>query len=103
MTMPNPTPSFTELTDSQKVLVFSLALNELQKDVSVHNRLLVTGNGELPIPERLRTLEEYVTNVKFWARFIGTILIAQTISFTFGIWIAIIKFLPVLERIATTP
>ena len=78
-------------------------LTEIELDTRKHHELLITGNGGLPIPERLRTVEDYVKNMKYWARFIFGAIIIQTIAFLFGIVIAVARFLPVLERLAKQP
>lgn len=100
------------LTDSQKTHIrilqnitsINTRLNDLQHDVSFHNQLLVTGDkGELTIPERLRNVERFIDSMNHWGRFIGGALIIQTVAFFAGIIIAIVRFLPLLERLADSP
>lgn len=96
------------LTDSQKTHIrilqnitsINTALNDLQHDVTVHNRILITGNGELPLPERMRNVERYMGNLNYWGRIVGGALIVQSIVFFAGIVVALVRFLPVLEQIA---
>lgn len=106
------TPEFLAgLTDSQKVHInilqninsINTAINDINHKVLAHETILVTGNGKPSLQERMRNVEEYITSLKFWGRAIGLALLAQTISFLVGIVIAIYKFLPVLERLASQP
>jgi hypothetical protein len=98
------------LTDSQKLniqIVQSLnsmntAINDVRHDVSVHDKLLISGNGVPSMQERLRDIEKYIEGIKFWSRFIGGAIVLQTLAFFIGIIIAMIRFLPVLEKIAST-
>jgi len=112
--MPNSdlTPDIlANLTDSQKTHIrilqnitsINTALNDIQHDVNVHDKLLITGNGELPIPERIRNVEKFIDSMNFWGRFVGGALVVQTISFFIGIIVALVRFLPVLERLANKP
>jgi hypothetical protein len=93
----------THIRILQNITSINTALNDMQHDVSVHNKLLITGNGELPIPERLRNAERFIATTNYWGRFIGGALVVQTIAFFIGILIAIVRFLPVLERLAAQP
>lgn len=76
---------------------------EIEADTSVHHRLLITGNGELSVLERLRREEDFTKGMKYWLRFVGGALILQTLTFFVGIIVALIRFLPILERIAQQP
>lgn len=101
----------TNLTDSQKINIqiiqnltsISTALNDIRHDVSVHDKLLVTGNGEPSLQERVRSLEKFVETILYWSRFVGGAIIVQTLAFFIGIIVALVRFLPVLERLATQP
>ena len=108
--MPNDlTPEFIAgLTDSQKINIqilqnltsLNTRINDIGHDVSVHDKLLVTGNGVPSIPERLRVLEQFRDDVKYWSRFIGGALVLQALAFLVGIVVAIVQFLPILKQIA---
>lgn len=99
------------LSESQKINVqiiqslnsVNTAVNDLRHDVNIHDKLLVTGNGEPSLQERLRNVESYVNGAKYWSRFIGGAVVVQTLSIFVGIIIALIKLLPVLEKIASSP
>lgn len=96
------------LTDSQKINIqiiqhltsLNTAINDLRHDVSVHDKLLVTGNGEPSIQERVRNLEKFVEGILYWGRFVGGAIVIQTLAFFIGIIVALVRFLPVLERLA---
>jgi len=110
--LPDLTPEIAaNLTDSQKInikLIQSLntvntALNDLQHDVRIHDKLLVTGNGELPIPERIRNIERFVDTFKFWQRTVAVALILQTVTFGTAAIIYFIKLSPLLDALAKRP
>lgn len=106
--MPSPasTPDFNDLSDSQKMLIVSLAINDMQSNIERYNKILITGDngGQLPLLERVRNLETYIngmkSSMKFWGRTIGAALLVQTLTFLAGIIIALVRFLPVLENLS---
>lgn len=109
MTLSGITPEvLANMTDSQKINVqiiqnltsINTALNDLRHDVNVHDKLLVTGNGEPSMQERLRNLEKFVDNMMYWGRFVGGAIVIQTLAFFIGIIVAMVRFLPVLEKLA---
>lgn len=114
MTMPNK-PSVTDfynMTETQKLNILWTGITELwnksaeiETTVKEHEKLLITGDGEneLPVMERLRNVESYVASWKYWGRFVGGILIAQTLAFIGGVVVAVVRFLPILERLANKP
>jgi hypothetical protein len=91
-------------SDSKKILVLSLALNQIQTMVGRLWEMMVTGTPkELPIPERIRNIETFVDGIKFWGKFVGTAILLQTLAFaSAAIWYAI-KLLPVLEKLSKLP
>ena len=95
------------LSDSQKINVNIISLNtrmnDLQTDVSTLNKVVLLGNGELPLRETVRSHDEFIKGIKYWTRFIGGALVLQTITFGIATIIVIVKFLPVLEKLATNP
>lgn len=96
-----PTPE--NPTQDQQVLILSLAVNEMQTKISKHHTLLVEGNGEKPLPERVRNLERFQDRFEYWAKFLGGALILNFLGFAGGIIVAVVRFLPVLERLANQP
>lgn len=75
----------------------------IEADTRVHDKLLLTGNGEPSLMERVRRLEEFENKFEYWAKLIGGALLLNFIAFFVGTMVAIIRFLPVLERIANQP
>ena len=83
-------------------------LNETQADVEILKASVITGTGNnLSLSERVRTLEAFAEGVKdtikYWGRLIGGALLLNFIGFSTGIIIALIKFLPVLQKLAEKP
>ena len=106
MTMPTSTPttpSFDDMSDQQKLLVMSIAINDLQTIQRKHHTILVEGNGVAPVLARLRDVEKFIANTQYWQRFIGGALIAQTITFGVAAIIYFIKLVPVLDKLSKMP
>lgn len=99
------------LTDTQKIFAsvienqisINTAVNALQEIQTKHHKILLEGNGELPLPERVRNIEAFIGNSKYWGRFIGGAMIVQTIAFAFAVVVALVRFLPLLESLANQP
>ena len=92
------------LDEQDRRLIMSLAINELQTKVSRHESILVTGGEhELPLVERVRNLERYIENTKYWTRLVASALVVQTLAFGGSVIWAAIKLIPLLERLARTP
>lgn len=96
------------LTDSQKlalnIVTMNTAINDLQTDLREINKILVQGgDGELPLREQVRNNTTFILSIKYWTRFVFGALVLQTIAFGAGIIIALVRFLPVLERLANQP
>lgn len=107
-----PPEVYNDLPDSQKIHIKMLqnitslntVVNDMQHKVNVHDEALVTGgNGKPSIQERIRTMEKYIDNLQYWGRFVGGALVVQTLGFFIGIVIALVRFLPLLERLANKP
>jgi|ERR1044072_6662143 hypothetical protein len=96
------------LTDSQKINIkiiqnltsLNTALNDTQHDVSVLNKLVVTGNGEPALMERMRSLEAFVNNTKYWLRLVAGAMVLQIITLGLGAVIYFIKLAPLLDKLA---
>lgn len=102
MTMPADVTS--TFTDEQKmamnIITMNTAINTLQEDMAIVNKVVLLGNGEPPLREMVRNHDTVIKNIQYWSRFVGGALVLQTIAFLTGIIVAVIKFLPVLERLA---
>lgn len=103
--------AIASLTDTQKINIriiqnltsINTALNDLRHDVGVHDKILVTGNGVPSLQERLRNLESYTDALKYWGKFVGGAIIIQTVAFFVAIVVALVRFLPLLEKLAAAP
>ena len=99
------------LTNTQKINIkiiqnitsLNTAINDLRHDVHEHDKLLITGNGTPSLQERLRNLESYTDALKYWGKFVWGAIIIQTVSVFVAIIIAIVRFLPLLEKLAGQP
>lgn len=99
------------LTDSQKINIkiiqnltsLNTSLNDTQHDVVILNKLVVTGNGEPALMERVRNLEKFVDGFKFWQRTVAVALVLQTITFGVAAVIYFIKLTPILDALAKQP
>lgn len=81
----------------------SLALNDVQTKVIELYKIVKTGNGEVSLLERVRNVEKFVSSFQYWSKFLIGALIIQTLAFLGGVIVALIRFLPVLERLANKP
>lgn len=97
------------LTDSQKVHIkilqnqasISTVMNDITSAMNMYNKLIITGeDGKPSMQDRMRRVEEFIDNWKYWVRLIGGALIIQTITFFFATIIALIRFLPLLEKLS---
>lgn len=117
-----PPIDIPNMTDSQKVLNMLRdgliahdtrlqglrdGLNETDTKVHTLETIVITGDKELPHTERIRKLEGYVGDIRdafrYWGRLVGGALLLNFLAFLGGIIVAIVKFLPVLERLANHP
>lgn len=102
---------FYEMSESKKMNILWTGVSEIWNKVAeletsskAHNALLIVGDGDtLPLVERMRNAEGYISNLKYWGRFIGGALVLQTLAFLFTVIVAIVRFLPLLEKIAAQP
>lgn len=101
--MSNQNDQFEDLTESQKFLVLSMNLNAIQAKVNKFDELLITGNGQLPIVERLRNVETFVGSMKYWMRFLAGAILLQTIAFAFVAITYFIRLYPLLVKISEQP
>jgi hypothetical protein len=82
-------------------------MSEQEKDITALKKIVIIGNGELSHSERIRKLEGFVVKIedgfKYWGRLIGGALLLNFLGFMTGIIVALIKFLPILEKLAANP
>lgn len=97
------TTPFGELTDSQKLLVLSIGLNNVQNKLDNHDKILITGNGNLPIVERLRNVESFIGSIKYWTRFLVGAILIQTLTFAAAAITYFIRLYPLLVKLSERP
>jgi len=93
------------LTESQKInlniITLNTAVNDLQHIQQEHHDILIKGkDGQIPLVEQTRNNTVFIREIKYWTKFVFGALILQTIAFLVGIIMAIVRFLPVLEKLA---
>lgn len=89
------------LTDTWNTLQDTKEKQEdLEVDVKKHDKLLITGNGEPSLLERVRNAEKFIANFEHYSKLVFGAIILQALAFIGGIAVAIVRFLPALERIA---
>jgi hypothetical protein len=94
---------FDNLTDSQKMIVLQNRVIEQENDIQILNKVILLGNGELPIREQVRNHANFIKEVRYWVKIVIGLFVAQFVGFTTASIVAYIKFLPVLERLASQP
>ena len=91
------------LTDGEKLLALSLTLNQVQDSTARLTKVVLIGNGELPLVEKVRNHEQFINNFNYWGKIVAGILVAQFVTLIgAGIW-TFIRVLPVLEKLANQP
>jgi hypothetical protein len=75
----------------------------MQNDVAKLNKVVLTGNGEIPLVEKVRDHAKFIGNIEYWSRFLIGALLIQTVTFFFGVIMALVRFLPILEKLASKP
>jgi len=101
----------SHLTESQKINIkvlqnltsLNTAVNDVQHDVNIHQKLLITGNGTPSLQERLRNVETFVDTIRYWGRFVGGAILLQTLAFGGAVIFLIVKAYPLLEKLASKP
>lgn len=85
-------------------------VNENKKDIEIIKEATLNGNpttGLISHSERIRELEKYADSIKdtirYWGRVIGGALLLNFLGFMFGIIVAVLRFLPLLEALAKKP
>ena len=91
------------LTDSQKMVVITSSIIEMSEKLGRHHRLLVEGNGEKPLMERMRNVEAFIDGIKFWQRTLAVALVLQTLTFGITAIVYFVRLYPVLQKIANQP
>lgn len=96
-------PLGDNLTDSQKIIVIQNSVIEHEQKLAKYQKILIEGNGERPLVQRMYDVEQFVNAVKFWQRTIAVALVLQTITFGVAAMVYFIRLYPLLERLANQP
>ncbi len=88
------------LTGDPTLVVLQSEINDMKADVAKHHKVLIEGNGEIPIVEKVRNHEAFITDMKYWLKFVVAAIIMQTITFASAAVIWLIKLSPALEEIS---
>lgn len=97
----------SKLTDSQKmnveivknILSINTALSDIKHIVDEDHRILIIGNGEIPIRETVRTHDIFIREIRYWIKFIFGVVVTQSIGLVLTGVFLILRLLPLLERI----
>lgn len=93
-----------DLTPDQRILLnltsVNTAVNNLQEDNAKFRKILIEGNGDIPLVEKVRNIETFIKEFRYWTKFIFGALIVQTLAFIAGIIVAVFRFLPLLEQLS---
>lgn len=103
--IPDILPEYKDMTVDNKMNILGIAITNLQNKANIYEKILITGDppAELPLPEQVRNHQKFIDGVQYWGRFVGGALILQTITFGVAVVIAVVKFLPILEKLAQSP
>lgn len=96
----SPQQSSQDIILDNKIAILSMAVTQLQVQQKKHHEVLIEGNGELPVVERLRDVERFNATIKFWTKTIAVAIVLQTITFGTTALIYFIRLYPLLSRIA---
>lgn len=91
------------MTDGQRLLILQQSIIDNNVKLEKHHKILLEGNGELPLVERVRNLEAFVGGLKFWLRTVSVAIVLQTITFGIAAMVYFIKLYPVLEKLVKQP
>lgn len=103
--MPGTTIDFTdEMTETQKVITnllsINTAVNTLQEQVGRHHKILLEGNGQIPLVEQVRNHSMFIDSTKFWLRTVAVAIVLQTITFGSAAIIYFVKLYPLLSNLS---
>jgi len=93
----------SQLTDAQRLLALQNSIIEQGLKLDKHHKILIEGNGVLPLVEKVRNLETFVESIKFWLRTIAVALVLQTVTFGVAALVYFIKLYPILANLANKP
>jgi hypothetical protein len=74
-------------------------IKEIRIKLDKHHKILIEGNGEIPLVEVLRNHELFIKDVKFWLRNIAMILVAYMLAGAVSLFTIFVKLYPLLEEL----
>jgi hypothetical protein len=96
-------PITDNLTDSQKMIVITNTILEQSSKLDKHHKVLIEGNGEKPLLERMRNVEEFISGIRFWQRTLAVALVLQTLTFGVSALVYFVRLYPLLVKLANQP
>lgn len=95
-------------TNSQleaRLVKIELRLDEIEKKLEYHNKVLVRGNGSPSLIEEVHAaiqfMNEQKDNYKYWSRWIIAGILANILGFATAAILWFAKIAPLLERVLT--
>lgn len=73
---------------------------DLKTKVDKDHKVLIEGNGELPLVEQVRNLNTFVNGVRYWMKFLIGALLLQTMAFLATAIMYFVKLYPILEKMS---
>jgi len=114
---PTPEIPIPNLTDSQKVNIeilknltlLNVAINAIQtkqvEDTQILDtldKILIRGNGELPLRESVRNHESFIKEIRYWIKFIFAAVITQSIGIVGATILLLVRLIPLVEKLSST-
>lgn len=93
----------SKLTDAQLLLVLQSRVLGIETKLSKHHEILMEGNGVLPLVEKVRNLENFASNIRFWLRTVAVAIVLQTVTFAVAAVVYFVRLYPILENLAKQP
>jgi hypothetical protein len=93
----------TNLTESPNLILIQNDLAELKVDVAKHHKVLIEGNGDIPLVEKVRNHEAFINDTKYWLKLVIGAVILQTITVGTAAIIWFTKLSPVLDALSRNP
>lgn len=78
-------------------------IDEMEKLLQEHDKILIRGNGKPSMAEDLRNVKSFIESISFWLKVFGVAFIGQFIALIISIAIIVLQALPALERLAAKP
>lgn len=95
------------LTPEQRLVwsINSLWTNygDLKTKVDKDHKILVEGNGELPLVEQVRNINTFISGVRYWVKFLIGALLIQTMAFLGTAIVYLVKLAPIIDKITNNP